>query len=921
MSAELLNGGGGGAARAAAPDLVGGAATYRQTWSLLARSQDVSKAGKLLDSPGSFGVVLTGERGIGKSGVARAVVSSLGPKVHSLQLRNTVAGAKTPYGCLGFLLARLPSEAVSSPTGILHAITKMIRTEAAGRETVFIVDNAGGMDPMSTGVLLNLMATGTAKVIATVQHASDLPADFHRLVLEGQLGEVQLNSLNRDQTKQVLGSVLGHYVSSTLVASLHSAVGGNPMLLHALLEEQRHAGNLVLNDSVWTLRDRISLEGAKVVEDFVRSRLAREPQDSRTVVEILACAGRATLLDLAALVGTDVLVEMEERGLLTVDRGEDHWVALRDPYVGQVVRSWLNTRRMRELRLMLHGPKEPELEGLAPEDLLSYAAWIHSSEDEPTPSPALALAAGRAALDDYDPNFAIQCTQSLDQKDSQWVSGQSLKAAAYLMLDLPLHAAQALDEVDDSLIAGLDPLEFAQFTAAKCQAMIWIDGRSGLVPGVIADAEATLQALAGAQPAGAQPAGAHPAGVLTRAFNRLKLCSYDYRSFMGEYADVIDELEEEWAKDPVEDRDHWLRASFFLIEARCMTGRELDALDLVHTVSRLVGEDGRSAQLQESFARHAFLALLLAGRWRQCIELIRRTPPRSSRLQYRGALTELGMGLAFVYAGKPASAVEPLRSAVAQLELRPAMNMNKVGYAATAFAYAQLGNAVEAGRYLDLYRTSRGAGTYFSEYVSEFCAEMAGRWMGDRDVKQRLMARVRNDIENQRYTTAGICLFGATVEGTDEEYRLLEEIASHRQGPLARISGDLARGARNKSSRNMLDAADAAADLELLVVEARCVAMALDFARDAGEATAARTAQLRLERLEHSVPALPIQPRSDAPVLTERERQIAKLAGKGVSNREIAMDIGVSVRTVEGHLYQVFTKLGVSSRGELNGLL
>ncbi|MDR6637588.1 LuxR C-terminal-related transcriptional regulator [Paenarthrobacter nitroguajacolicus] len=910
MSAELLNRSGGGAARAAAPDLVGGA-TDRQTWSLLARSHDVSRAAKVLESPESFGVVLTGERGIGKSGVARAVVSSLGPKVHSLQLRNTVAGGQTPYGCLGFLLARLPSEAVSSPTGILHAVTNLIRTEAAGRDTVFIVDNAGGMDPMSTGVLLNLMATGTAKVIATVQRASELPADFHRLVLEGELAEVHLNTLSEEQTKQVLGSVLGHYVSSTLVGSLHSAVGGNPMLLHALLEEQRHTGNLVLNDSVWTLRDRIKLEGATVVEDFVRSRLAREPQASRTVVEILACAKRATLVDLAALFDTEVLVDMEERGLLTVERGEAHWVSLRDPYVGEVVRGWLNTRRMRELRLMLHGPKEPELQGLAPQDLLSYAAWMHASEDEPMPSPSLALAAGRAALDDYDPNFAIQCTQSLDPKDSEWVPGQRLKAAAYLMLDLPLHAAQALDEVSEPHVAALDPLEFAEFTASKCQAMTWIDGRSALVPGVIADGQQTLEAMD----------GSHPAGTMGRARNRLQLCSYEYNTYMGEYAAMIDSLEEELAKDPAEDHEHWLRSSLFLVEARCMLGRELDAQELARTVSRQLGDTDRPAQLEEAFARHAFLVLLLSGQWRQCIELMRRTPSRSSRLQYRGALTELGIGLAYAYAGKPASAIEPLRSAVAQLELRPAMNMNKVGYAATAFAYAQLGNSVEAGRYLDLYRTCRGVGTYFSESVAEFCAEMAGRWMGDRDVKQRLLARVRNDMENQRYTTAGICLFGATVEGTDEEYRLLEDIATRRQGPLARISADLARGALNKSSKSMLAAADAASALDLLVVEARCVAMALDFARDAGESTAARTAQLRLERLEHSVSALPIQPRSDAPVLTERERQIAKLAGKGVSNREIAMDIGVSVRTVEGHLYQVFTKLGVSSRGELNGLL
>ncbi|WP_253951687.1 ATP-binding protein, partial [Paenarthrobacter sp. CM16] len=340
MSAELLNKGGGGAARAAAPDLVGGP-TDRQTWSLLARSQDLSRAGKFLESPDSFGVVLTGQRGIGKSGLARAVVSSLGPKVHSLQLRNTVANGQTPYGCLGFLLARLPSEAVGSPTGILHAVTNLIRKEAAGRDTVLIVDNAGGMDPMSTGVLLNLMATGTAKIVATVQRASDLPADFHRLVLEGELGEVHLNTLSEEQTKQVLGSVLGHYVSSTLVGSLHSAVGGNPMLLHALLEEQRHSGNLVLNDSVWTLRDRIKLEGATVVEDFVRSKLARETQASRTVVEILACAQRATLMDLATIFGTEVLVEMEDSGLLTVERGDDHWVSLRDPYVGEVVQGWL----------------------------------------------------------------------------------------------------------------------------------------------------------------------------------------------------------------------------------------------------------------------------------------------------------------------------------------------------------------------------------------------------------------------------------------------------------------------------------------------------------------------------------------------------------------------------------------------------
>ena len=53
--------------------------------------------------------------------------------------------------------------------------------------------------------------------------------------------------------------------------------------------------------------------------------------------------------------------------------------------------------------------------------------------------------------------------------------------------------------------------------------------------------------------------------------------------------------------------------------------------------------------------------------------------------------------------------------------------------------------------------------------------------------------------------------------------------------------------------------------------------------------------------------------------LTSRELQVARLAIRGLSNREIATKIGVSVRTVEGHLYQVFAKLGITSRQQLNG--
>jgi DNA-binding NarL/FixJ family response regulator len=51
--------------------------------------------------------------------------------------------------------------------------------------------------------------------------------------------------------------------------------------------------------------------------------------------------------------------------------------------------------------------------------------------------------------------------------------------------------------------------------------------------------------------------------------------------------------------------------------------------------------------------------------------------------------------------------------------------------------------------------------------------------------------------------------------------------------------------------------------------------------------------------------------------LTEREREIVTLAARGLSNRAIAEQLVVSVRTVEGHLYNASGKLGVANRSEL----
>ena len=64
---------------------------------------------------------------------------------------------------------------------------------------------------------------------------------------------------------------------------------------------------------------------------------------------------------------------------------------------------------------------------------------------------------------------------------------------------------------------------------------------------------------------------------------------------------------------------------------------------------------------------------------------------------------------------------------------------------------------------------------------------------------------------------------------------------------------------------------------------------------------------------------LPVRPLTGVPleVLTARERQVAGAVARAATDREVARGLGISPRTVQKHLQQIYRKLDLTSRAEL----
>ena len=255
-----------------------------------------------------------------------------------------------PYGSLSILLARLEIE----PSPSWHAITKGLGQflSPAGAETaVVIISQPELLDTDSVTVLAQLAQQRRVTLLVQCDHQHDLPLDFAALIRTGSLIHIAVRPLTPLATHHFLTEELGGPVSHLAATVLWRYTGGHPGQLKQVAEACLESGKLRRTGDDWVLASGPLPDFGSSVK--VGAMLRRMPAQRRALLEMLASCGPIRVSELLqAGYGAEV-DSLQEHGVLQVRCTPGGRVAGLQPLWADRVLDALEPERRRELdRLM-----------------------------------------------------------------------------------------------------------------------------------------------------------------------------------------------------------------------------------------------------------------------------------------------------------------------------------------------------------------------------------------------------------------------------------------------------------------------------------------------------------------------------------------------------------------------------------------
>lgn len=867
------------------------------------RHQTVDDVVAALTSGSGCGAVIVGEHGAGKSFIAQRALERLGEEFLVVQVRGSSISSKLPYGALSVLLNDLDASHLEHPLMVLRGLTQLLHTRAKGRGVVLFVDNAHDLDELSTMMVAQLCAGGHVLLLAACVDLPNLGSDIMGLWKDDLLRRVDIGPFDFSETADSLAQEYGGHFSHTAARALWNASGGNPLFLHSLAREQIKLGTIVRHEDSWVLGDRpVALAGE--IRDVLKARLNRLSPGQRDVFELLSLAGALPLQTLMNVSKAQDIDTLQERALIHVSHEHPPMVSIANPVTAGIVASVVPPGRSAELRRRLGAV----LQDLDLDEYTGSTAVAWALDCGEPVDPRMALAAARLANKASDPQAALRFTREISGGGR--LADVAVEAAR---ANIALHnddvARRILTDVEHRAGEALGLEEWASLQ------LLWaeLDRRS---PAAAAGALARLQevelrlAMSGDNGPGQ--------GAVAE---RVRLAYTELAVFEGRYGDVLEMFPQSESLDL--STEATLMTASLLSEARAVSGDILGAVGLGRQVILAAATMDLSDAAIRAIRGRFLLLLLLSAKFREAADYIAATSESWDEQARLGGMFELGQGIVDLHRGHISRALERLESGVWQLSVNDPDAVAGLATAACAYAFALQGEEDKATALLVDVEEPLPRASWLVNRITRYFELSAKAEIGQKtEALRALRLEADNDTEASAFATGLQFLSAVARLGDRQASQKLSDLAGQVTGHFAGLCLRLAEGLKDADSEELL-ATSKEADAAGHGLFARDVTRkAVSCANDAGNRISLRMAQRTQQSLEDRFG----NPRNGVislltSTLTARESEVAVRAAAGTSNRKIADEMHVSVRTVEGHLYQVYAKLHVASRSELKDVI
>ena len=859
-----------------------------QNWPVVRRDSEYTAIHKaLVDQTGVCGIVLIGDAGVGKTTLARLVTQALPTRVQ--WVAGTESARSIPLGVFAHLVGAATSR---DPVAFLSAARETIIAEG---HSVIGVDDAHLLDQLSATLLHQLALDGSVRIVATVRAGEVVPDAITSLWKDGYLQRLHLTPFSKSQCVTLIEEALGGRVEGLSADLMWEASGGNALFVRHLVEGALEAGTLRQVRGVWQLRGRTAVTSE--LASLLDTRVDQLPDDVLHTLRLLTFCEPLDLDTLSGIVGENAVEEAESRGLIRVVEeinGVD--VRFNHPLFGEVIRRKLGMAAARRLR----GEVVRALQGRplrGPADRIRLAELTLDSDQAPELD--LLVTAARDTIALTNVTLGERLARAAVNRGGGLIASELL-ARSQLWQGNAAEAEETLSSFDPDQMSEVD---LVRWGLARIANLHWNMG----------DAESADEVL-----------------ELLRArvtHNGLKLVVDGVASASRLFENRLDEaieLSERVLADP--------SASAHAVEWAVFGGALALALMGRGDEVAAVAERGHAIEHKvDGFLRYltAFgevRALVLAGDF----DTAARRSAHIHRITSSGQYLAWGManelvGTVEAARGQFADTVTRMEQTVAALTTESAASWSFPARLLLAQAYCALGRADAGAKMVAELRTR------FSRHVAVFGPQLriAESWLAAAEGNVSAAIELALDAarlasESGQRAIEMLALHDAVRFGDQSCLDRLIDLPVGTGGGLASVIAAHAAAVRDRDGAGIFAAAEQFEQIGALLSAADAAAQAAvafegaDDRRRSVEAAAAAN-RLAAECGGIRTPALDLA--SHPLPLTVREREIANLVAAGLSNRDIADRLTVSVRTVEGHLYRACIKLDISDREELAALI